>query len=560
MAGTDFLSQLEEFRREFHARLPERVSLLEGALKRWQQAPDDASLHEAVSEAHKLAGSGSTFGVPALSDAARELEDALVRSRDAERSADPAMRDAIGTAFQALRAAATAALTPRSSESPPPQPSQAPSVSEPRPAGGRLVFLVDDDPHLRDSLALQLGYFGYAARVFSSPQEMRPTIDEARPVAIVMDIMFPEGDLAGPRALGHRERKDLAETPVVFFSSRTDFEARLEAVRAGGVSYLRKPLDISALVNTLDSLAPIAPRNPYRVLIVEDEENLAAYYAKLLQAADIEATYITDPAQIDEVLGQWVPDLILMDLYMPRCNGVELAALLRQQEAYVGVPIVFLSAETDLDKQLLALRQGGDDFLVKPIEPAHLVSVVTSRAQRSRVLRAYMTHDGLTGLLNHTKLKERLETEVLRSRRHGHPLVYAMIDLDEFKSVNDTRGHAAGDRVLRNLSRMLVQRLRRTDVAGRYGGDEFGVVLTETGVREAEKVLEAFCRDFAAIRHGSGPDAFKMTLSCGLAEFQSTDSVESLLAAADAALYEAKHGGRNRVAAALRIAAAAKRA
>ena len=115
------------------------------------------------------------------------------------------------------------------------------------------------------------------------------------------------------------------------------------------------------------------------------------------------------------------------------------------------------------------------------------------------------------------------------------------------KAVNDTRGHAAGDRVLRNLSRMLLQRLRRTDVAGRYGGDEFGVLLTETRAREAEKVLETICHDFAAIRHGSGPDAFTTSLSCGLAEFQPGDSVESLLAAADSALFEAKHGGRNRV-------------
>lgn len=546
MTANDFQSQLEEFRRGFLSHLPERVSQLEGALKRWQQASDTESLQEAVGAAHKLAGSGSTFGLPAISDAARALENALVLARDSKGSIDPALRDAIGTAFQQMRLAASTALA-----SPAGKPRR--KAAEPQRMAERLVFLVDHDARARDNLAAQLRYFGYEARVFSTLDELPPAIEKARPVAIVMEIAFPGGALTGAAAVGYRERAGILDTPVIFLSARTDFEARLAAVRAGGVNYFAKPVDVSSLVNVLDSLVPGNMPSPYRVLIVEDDESLAAYYANLLRTAGLEAAFITNPAHINKALEESRPDLILMDLYMPRCSGVELTSVIRQQEAHFGTPIVFLSSEANPDKHLLAYWQGGDNFLVKPVDPNYLVSVVTSHSHRSRALRPYMTHDGLTSLLNHSKLKERLEMEILRSRRYGHPLAYAMIDLDRFKQVNDTHGHAAGDQVLRSLSRMLSQRLRLTDIAGRYGGEEFGVVLTETNARGAETVLQTICHEFAAIRHGSEPAAFNVTLSCGVAEFQPHDSLESLSAAADAALYEAKRDGRNRIVIARRI-------
>jgi CheY-like chemotaxis protein len=155
---------------------------------------------------------------------------------------------------------------------------------------------------------------------------------------------------------------------------------------------------------------------------------------------------------------------------MVACDGFELATVIRQQEEFVGISIVFLSAESNIGRQLFALRLGGDDFLIKPIEPDHLVSVVTSRVERSRVLRSFMVRDSLTGLLNHTAIKEQLEIQLARTRRLNGKLSFAMLDIDHFKTVNDTYGHSVGDRVLKSLSRLLQQRLRETDIVGRAGG------------------------------------------------------------------------------------------
>ena len=183
------------------------------------------------------------------------------------------------------------------------------------------------------------------------------------------------------------------------------------------------------------------------------------------------------------------------------CNGMELAEVIRQLDAFVGIPIVFLSAESDLDKQLFAMGLGADDFLTKPIQPQHLISSVTNRISRSLILRSFMVRDSLTGLLNHTAIKDQLAREVAQTKRRVAPLAFAMVDIDHFKQVNDTYGHPAGDRVIKSLSRLLKQRLREADMVGRYGGEEFAVILSNTDGATAVKVLDSIRKDFSQLRH-----------------------------------------------------------
>jgi diguanylate cyclase (GGDEF)-like protein len=234
-------------------------------------------------------------------------------------------------------------------------------------------------------------------------------------------------------------------------------------------------------------------------------------------------------------------------MYMPRCDGMTLAAVIRQREDYVGIPIVYLSAETNRDMQLAAMQLGADDFMAKPILPDHLISAVTNRAERSRILRSLMVRDSLTGLYNHTTTKERLEVEIIRAQRDKRPLALALLDLDHFKQVNDTYGHPTGDWVLKSLARLLQQRLRRNDIIGRYGGEEFAVVLPDTDGRAAVKVLDEIRAGLSQIRQRSGEHEFTVTFSGGVASFPHYPEAIQLTNAADQALYAAKHAGRNRV-------------
>jgi diguanylate cyclase (GGDEF)-like protein len=158
-----------------------------------------------------------------------------------------------------------------------------------------------------------------------------------------------------------------------------------------------------------------------------------------------------------------------------------------------------------------------------------------------------MLRDSLTGLFNHTTIRERLSQEVARSVRQNQPLALAMLDLDHFKVVNDTYGHATGDRVIKSLSHMLSRRLRHADIVGRYGGEEFIAILPNSNGQVAMQVMDELRLSFSQIRYISDNHEFNVTISCGIATFPEHQTPASLSEAADQAMYIAKRSGRNRV-------------
>lgn len=419
--------------------------------------------------------------------------------------------------------------------------------SDPEAIAPRRIFVVEDDLNLAEELKIQLSYFGYEVTVFNTLKAFRLALQQTDAVVVLMDVTFPGDSLGGVKLMHELQQGREVPVPVVFLSSHDEFNTRLEAVRAGGIAYLIKPVNIGNLVDRLDSLTSTKPAAPYRVMIVDDSLAVTAYHGAVLEQAGMEVKTINDPLKVTDILPEFSPDLILIDLYMPECSGLDLAKVIRQLDAYVSIPIVFLSAESNIDKQNIAMGLGGDDFLTKPIEPQHLISSVTNRIRRSMMLRSFMVRDSLTGLLNHTAIKDMLDGEVAWAMRHKKPLSFAMVDIDLFKLVNDNHGHPAGDRVIKSLSRLLKQRLRSSDLVGRYGGEEFAVVLVDADAAAAMKVLDTIRNDFSRLRHLADENEFRVTFSCGVADISEFPDAARLCDAADKALYQAKHAGRNRV-------------
>lgn len=526
----------------YAAQLPETLKQIE---QTWEHLLRDswdekrfATLHRMV---HNLSGSGKSFGFAMLGDVAHTLEAYLGQLAQAKTTLSEAQRIHIQVLLSELQQVSMHRDTT----------DMAGLIDVPRIGGAsaraRHIFVVEDDPAFAESLNIQLSYFGYDVRIFNTLSDFRLAMQHNPDVVVLIDINFPEDSWGGIHVMKEIQQRRDVPVPVIFLTSHNDFRARLEAVRAGGIQYLSKPVNIGNLIDKLDALTSTLPPAPYRVLIVDDSESITTYYSTILEQAGMEVRAINNPFDVMESLIEFVPDLILLDIYMPECSGMEVAKVIRQLDAFVGIPIVFLSAEGNLDKQLLAMGLGGDDFLTKPVAPQHLVAAVSNRIKRSLILRSFMVRDSLTGLLNHTAIKEQLASEVAQAKRQGKPLSFAMIDIDHFKEVNDTHGHPVGDRVIKSLARLLKQRLREQDTVGRYGGEEFAVILGNTDESAAVGVLETIRKDFSQLRHLADRQEFSVTYSCGIADVAHFGNAISLCDAADKALYKAKTAGRNRV-------------
>lgn len=539
MQEAESFSQLfGRLRAQYEQSLPSKIAELESSYAALQKTPADHPLLETFHrQVHSLTGSGASFGFSELSQSARVLELTLKRAINSSTALQPTKFAEIRHHLDGLkRSLATASNTV-----PDPAPTGASTISAPLE---RHVAILETKREDAEALALQLTHFGYRSTIFESAEPIRGYLADVKVEALILPAVDPQDIAALAPVTSQAVERGI---PLLFTSERSDLPTRLAAVRAGGVAYLDKPVDVAALVDQLDRLHQGGTGEPYRIMIVEDQPLDAALYASALDSAGMMAHIVSRPALALDALCDFHPDLILLDMYMPDVSGEELAKIIRQQSAYVSVPLVFLSAETDVDRQLEAMRNGADDFLTKPINLQHLVASVTTRAQRYRELRAFMQRDSLTGLLNHTKSKEFLDIELARAERENCPLTFAMVDIDHFKKVNDSYGHPVGDRVIKSIARLLQQRLRRSDIVGRYGGEEFAVILFNTSGETAARVMDDLREAFSQIRHQADLAEFSTTFSCGLAEFHPGMSANELANAADKALYEAKHRGRNRI-------------
>lgn len=353
--------------------------------------------------------------------------------------------------------------------------------------------------------------------------------------------LLPE--LAGRRGTGP------ARAVLLGFGAGAELECRLTAARHGADGFLALPFDRFELNALLDPRRRDSLMIRRRVLLIDDDMISLRLQAAWLSAAGFEVKTLSDPSETFAVLAGFHPDMLLLDLDMPACNGVDLATAIRQKPSMVTLPILFVSGERDAERQLKALDAGADGFLVKPLTRERLVGRVNATLRRLTVLERLVTRDGMTGLLNATALRGEIRRALSLGARRSERLSVALIDVDHFKQVNDRHGHAAGDRVLRRLADHLTRRVRSGDAVGRLGGEEFVIVFSHLDSEMGAGIVDQLRAEFAKLVqfHAADGQPVHCSFSCGIAEAGTRDTVDSVLERADQALYAAKHAGRNQV-------------
>ena len=537
--NADIATRLQALRDDYAARLPAELQqlreLVNNLVEPGLRAEALAQLNHRL---HKLAGSAGSFGFTDLGKQAKKLE-----LQAQEWVAGTPLDMGLLRVFSVAVAALGGDLHAERNNKP------MPLVSQTSPQKtNTLIYVLEDDPDIADEVCMTLRHFGHQVEHFSTIASAETEVLRRPPDFMICDIMFVEEGREAPEAVMILQQHLPAPVPVIFVSTRTDFEAYHAAVRAGAVGYFVKPLDTIRLVDCFEYYLDRHRSAPHRVLIIDDDLALAEHYKLVLKAAGIHAEISNNPRIIFDLLHEFHPDLVLLDINMPGCNGIELAQVIRLNQDWLRVPITYLSSEQDVEKRAVALGRAGDDFLSKPLSDRELVTAVSTRAARSRQLSDALDRDSLTGLLKHSRIKEQVDIELSRTVRGGGELSVVMLDLDHFKQINDTYGHPAGDKVIKAIAHLLRQRLRKTDAVGRYGGEEFVAVLPRCGRDEAMMLMEDVRQRFRDISFSAGDISFNVSLSAGIAAYRpGIERAEQLLQEADAALYRAKTEGRNRV-------------
>jgi DNA-binding response OmpR family regulator/EAL domain-containing protein (putative c-di-GMP-specific phosphodiesterase class I) len=352
-----------------------------------------------------------------------------------------------------------------------------------------LIYLQQEDGW-EDQITLAIEKNGWWVLCLDNVDQLRTAMAQGNVKAVLLDTEYLTNTGELNQLLDNLRTQKKKWPELIFLSDHCDIEIRLEAQRIGATQCFSKPINISDLMLSLKQI--IAPElKPHsRVLIVEDDESQAQFTSTLLQKGDLETLTITDPLNVLEAVEQFQPDLILMDLYMPGANGIELTQVIRESDELLPIPIVFLSGEDDLEKKLLALHSGGDDFLTKPVKPPYLLATVKTRISRAKAIFSEGSKghiDYTTGLCNRRELLNQLDLSNQAMQKGEMVCALFSISLaDQEQYFSSDESETLNELVLdvANLARAFFS---KRDIIARAAEYNLGILIqrkTETEIEE----------------------------------------------------------------------------
>ena len=445
------------------------------------------------------------------------------------------------------------------------------------------ILIVDDEPLNVKLLAAMIPSEQYDTVLACSGEEALKIVTDVPPDLILLDIMMP--GLTGyeiTRIL--KSDPESQDIPIVLVTAFGGTDSEIKGLEAGADEFLNKPVNKTELLARVKSLLRLRQYKQQinartcsinsiinkkeeknfsekeidlpSILIVEDNKIDEKLLQRYLQGEPYQIKLAKDGEEAISRAQQERIDVILLDLILPRKNGFEVCRTLKEMKSTQNIQIVAITGLSDLESKLKGIELGVDDYLIKPVNMhvlrTRVKALVKKKALLDKLCDRYemAVHsaitDKLTGLYNRRYFDYFLELEIKRSSRQQASLALLMIDIDDFKQINDTFGHLFGDTILNQLGELLKTQIRETDMAARYGGEEFAVVMYSTGLEKAVQIAERIRQTIQS--YSFGDKNFSMTASIGIAMYPSdADSFNQLIEKSDSSLYKAKRTGKDRV-------------
>ena len=448
------------------------------------------------------------------------------------------------------------------------------------------ILVVDDIPANVKLLEVRLLAEYFEVLKAASGAEAIETCEHGKVDVVLLDVMMPGMD---GFEVCRRLKSDpsTSHIPVVMITALDQVSDRIKGLEAGADDFLTKPVNDLQLMSRVKSLVRLktltdelrlrasTTRNigieellnrkfsdettPPRVLLIDERASSFERIQRMLRTI-AQVDVVTDPQAGFFQAAETPYECVIVSSALTNLDPLRLCSQLRSLDRTRFLPIILVVEVGEDDRVVRGLELGINDFLVRPIDQQEMIARLRTQVRRKRYndqLRASVTEtiqmavtDGLTGLHNRRYLDTHLETLLDRALSRRRPLSLMITDLDRFKSINDAHGHDGGDDVLREFARRLRQNVRGIDLACRFGGEEFVVVMPDTEPHIAEKIAERIRAEIekAPFAIGRSGAEVPVTVSVGVSSVRrGTDTVADLMKRADIALYEAKSGGRNRV-------------
>lgn len=449
-----------------------------------------------------------------------------------------------------------------------------------------LILVVDDTPANVMLLEAKLNNEYYDVVTAADGFEAIKQAKEHSPDLILLDVMMPGMD-GFETCRQMKADHEISHIPVVMVTALNSPEDRVNGLQAGADDFLTKPIDDAALMARVRSLVRIKTlidelrlrdqtgaemgvlgekNNSFtmdvsgsRVLVIDDDGVQSKYILDAL-AQKFHVELLTRIDDTIKVAAEGVFDCILISTQLTEVDGLRLAMHLKTKDELRHVPLIIMVDEEEREVMLKGLELGVNDYISLPPDMNELLARVQTQIRRKKFQDALKSNyqqtinmaitDGLTGLYNRHFLSTHLNNMVKQALQMGRPLSHIILDVDKFKSINDTYGHDVGDEVLIQLGKIVVNAIRSADLAARYGGEEFVVLMPETDIFDAAEVAERIRlsveRTSFKVSHAVGE--LRITVSVGVSHLRSDkDTSHELHKRADEALYRCKENGRNQV-------------
>ena len=410
-----------------------------------------------------------------------------------------------------------------------------------------VIFIVSHRSVELSLLSNLLESRGFTVIAFSTIERAQAMAQTVAPSIVVLDLGDANQIILNKNTKDAFEAVDNQLPAFVVISRRDDVDTRKMAAKFEAEAFFATPINAHNFSSTLDVILESRGTNGCRVLLIDKEKKRISYIEKALIHENIQSRAISIIDSIVDELVNFKPDLILIAYDKDDTYWQDGARIIRLHESHFNMPIVFLVEEECRQAKLDALHAGADDCIYGNELQDEQLQILKQRILRFRRANHLIIMDSLTGALNRDAFLERANEEISLAIRRKESICLAMIDVDHFKQINDENGHVVGDYVLRHISDYLNNRLRRSDVVGRYAGDEFLVLLPDTDLDSAYLVLDMIRKNLVAHNIKVNNADVRVSISLGLIAARPTEplDIETLIVDADKKLYEAKVAGRN---------------